>query len=365
MNYADFADDFNLYPMEDEEKESLENMKTWADRWLENVKERKVNQKTLKSYGDAIETFLNFVKQNRVRSITDIGARYINRYLMHYQIELAKKRGDRRLDFLVNESKKDKIGRNDKGFTILPEYENTLMHRLTIIKNFLTYISANNLQQHDYTKIFGELARIRIKEKMTDFVSPDDMEKLLDFLRHWAQGGYKEYNRRYDGYHAMRNSLLLSLCALTGARGEEVVNIRLSDIQPHKNASGKAYYLVSIEEGKGGKKRRVAIETERLDLYIDYFKSRLPSPDHYLSVTKKGSIYGNRPLHVNNLRKFSEKIYGLLGMPYRGLHALRRGYVTRRIMVDGANASIVAKEVGNTVAILEKHYLKYIPDHLL
>ena len=63
--------------------------------------------------------------------------------------------------------------------------------------------------------------------------------------------------------------------------------------------------------------------------------------------------------------KFANFILNKLEINKSGLHAFRRGYVTKRIGKDKIDVSICAKEVGNTVAILEKHYLKHNAEHFL
>ena len=58
-------------------------------------------------------------------------------------------------------------------------------------------------------------------------------------------------------------------------------------------------------------------------------------------------------------RVFSNDTLKFLGINKTGLHAYRRDYVSMRVGEDKVLVSLVAKEVGNTSAILEKHYFKH------
>jgi len=354
-----FEDDLDLYPLCDNKNSSYINFKRWLNLWLDDLVVQKVSNKTIKSYQEAIGNFLKFVRYNKI-DMDKISARYINRYLLNYQIELARIKKSKYLNQLLSEQKLHKIGKNDANFTILKEFENSLSHRLTILKMFLKYITQNNAELHDYTMLFNKLVKIKISEKMTQYLLPEEINKIINFMNNWDEQ-YKRYFSKSSKRDAIRNAFLLTLYAVTGARGDEVVHIKLNDIE-NFSKDKKRYYIVNIEEGKGGKKRRVLIDAKYIDKYIEYYKKAFNDKNYYISSTWRRGNYTNKPMHINTLRNFSNTILKILGINKSGLHIYRRGYATKRIGIDKVDISIVAKELGNTSAILEKYYLKYTPE---
>lgn len=357
-----FTDDIAEYSLSDMASTPYRNLKVWQDRWEDELVMNKVAEKTIKSYRFALKTFFDFVKRHRKIPIESITVRYINRYLIDYQIRIAKDKHaegrlpKRDLDKLIKESKKTSIGKNDANFTVLEEFENTLSHRLTTLKIFLKFITENNKEQHDYTSLFSGLAKIKIKEKFADHLTTEELEEVVGYMHVWPDI-YKDHKPKSSERYAYRDALLMLIYALSGARSDEVVHIKMKDISLHSKNSTERY-IIKIVKGKGGKKRSVGIKREYLDKYIEYFKAELPSGDYYLSSTYKDG-YTNKPMSPNAIRTFSNKTLKNLGINKTGLHAFRRGYATKRIGNDEAGISVVAKELGNTVDIIEKHYLKH------
>lgn len=360
-----FLDDVAEYSITENTKDDVhKNISVWVDRFLEEVELDKVSNKTKKSYSEALSIFLTFLKKNQKGlTITDIGAKFINRFLIWYQYEIAKKKklengfSDEVLKEIQKIYKSKKLGKNDANFTIYEEFENSLQHRLTVLKKFLKFISENNKEQFDFTKIFSNIVKIKIKDKFTDYLTVDEMQQMLQFSQMWIDV-YKDYKPNSSRRYAYRDSLMLLIFLLTGARGDEVVHIKLRDISLYKKGE-EPYYIIKIEHAKGGKKRSVAVEKDYIVNYITYLEKELPNENYYLSSTFVSCQYSNKRMHPNTIREFANYIMRIIGINKKGLHAFRRGYATKRIMHDGADISIVAKELGNTSPILEKHYLKH------
>lgn len=361
----DLLDDIAIFDLQDPALTPFKNLLLWEDRWIESVKMNKRGTNTIKSYESGLRSFYPFVKRHRKIPIDKIGAKYINRYLIDYQISLAveavasKNLKKGYLDELIKESKKKSIGSNDANFTVLEEFENTLSHRVTVVKIFLKFITENNKDQHDYTAVFNKITKIKIADKFTDYLTMDELHQVVEYMSVWPQI-YKDHKSKSSLRYAYRDASLMIIYALTGGRSNEVVHIKLKEISESKD---KQHYFIRINKGKGGKKRVVSIPQTYLKPFLEYFRAELPSDDYYISSTyKKG--YTNIPMNPNTIRTFSNDILRILDINKTGLHAFRRGYVTKRIGGDEVDISLVAKEVGNTVAILEKHYLKHSADIL-
>jgi len=358
---SNFEDDTSIFPLQSPSGTPYMQLKLWVTRWVDDLFINKLSSQSIKNYKFAINTFLNFSKRHRDVPIDAISARYINRYLMSYQFDLAKDRlnvlvSEEEFSLLKNELKQSSIGKNDANFTVLECFQNTLSQRLTIVKMFLKFVTENNIEQHDYTKLFDKLAIIKINEKFTDYLTASEIDEVIKYMRMWISI-YKDHKPKSSERYAYRDALLLLIYSLSGARSDEVVHIRLRDISLFKK-NGVERYIVKIDKGKGGKKRSISIEKKYIHSFIEYFGSHLPNENYYLSSTYKNG-YTNKPMNGNTIRAFANKILKNIGINKKGLHSFRRGYVTKRVADDLVDISVVAKEVGNTTAILEKHYLKH------
>lgn len=362
-----FVDDDNSSPLSCEDLYS--DMKSWIAIFIENKQDHGLAEKSLKSYEDALLSFLNFVKKHSSNNkMENIGAKFVNRYLIEYQSILAEKKFNNaansveKLDCynrVIKQVNKNNFGRNDVNFEVLPEFSNTLLHRTSIIKMLLIYISENNDSDFDYRGCFSDIKTISIKEKDSDFITVDEMDKVIDLMRIWITVYKAKGNKpRQSLQYAYRNSLMILIYALTGARSEEVVMIKLKDISLFRYY-GKDYYKIYIANGKGGKQREVAVEEDFIKYHINYLKQNLPSDDYYLSSRYSKNRYLKEHMNPDLIRKFGNDILKILGIEKSGLHSFRRGYAIRRVFDNKKPLAIVAKELGHSVTTLEKHYLIY------
>lgn len=360
-----FTDDNTLSPLAQED--IYLDMQAWVSQFLENKEMHQLSPKSIKSYKDASESFLSFIKLYREDNVMEnIGAKFINRYLIHYQALLSKQKLDKTKDNADEIAKYKRIikikderflGRNDMVFEVLSEFENTLHHRSNIVKMLLKYISENNSDGHDYQTCFHDIITISVKEKDTDFVTVDEMDSVIDMMSVWSTL-YKTYKPKSTQRYAYRDSLMILLYALTGARSAEVVKIKLQDITPFTHYN-KQYYRIKIKEAKGGHKREIGIQADFIKEHIEYFKQELPSDEYFLSSSCIKDIYTNKSQHPDTTRKFGNYVLKILGINKTGLHTFRRGYATKRVVNDKKSLAVVAKEIGNTAAVLERFYFKY------
>jgi integrase/recombinase XerD len=357
-----FIDDELLSPLSSGTIE--EDISFWITQFIENKELEKVAPKTIKSYEQALESFKDFVVLHKDNNtMENIGAKFINRYLIEYQALLASTRyqedklSKEDYETVTRQADKKFLGKNDALFEILKEFENTLTHRVAVIKMLLKFISENNSNEQDYEVIFHQIAKIKIKEKFTEYLTINDIDEVIDFMTIWINV-WKQYKPKSSERYAYRESLLMLLYALTGARSEEVVKIKLRDIEEfsHRN---KSYYRIKIQEGKGGNIREIAIEADFIRGHIDYLKQELPDDSYYLSSTYSNGTYLNKPHHQDNIRKFGNFALKTLGINKSGLHTFRRGFATKKVVHDGVEISTVAKMMGNTTNVLEKYYLKH------
>jgi len=357
----ELLDDIADFPLEVNKKTPAENLLLWKERFIDEIKRKKTSEKTIRTYSIAIDTFISFSEKHNDKSISLIGAKYINRYLAEYQLKLLQKKTfswplkDENIVTVKTELASNELGKNGANFTVFEGFENTLSQRQTIVKIFLKFITENNKDQHDYTSMFKGMAKIKISEKFTDFLTKEEIDRVVSLMQSWPEN-YMNYKKMNNERYVYRNAALIIIYALTGGRSEEMVHVRLKDI---KEDSENNRYIIKINKGKGGKKRSVWIEKFYFEKFYIFFKGILPSDEYYISSTYSNGGYTNVPMSPGHIRTFGNDILNILGIQKTGLHAFRRGYVTNRIIHGKVDISIVAKEAGNTVAILEKHYLKH------
>ena len=346
------------------------DIKYWCVLFL-RTKQSDISQKTIKSYIQALKTFYLFAKQyDEQIGLSQVSDRFINHYIMWYQIQLAK----RALQYgKINESTFKKINRLPHSkklgpycnlFDIHEQFESSISQRIVVLKAFFSYISAENREQVDLTKAFNHAKKIKINEKMTDYLTAEELEKTIKYAQKWPDN-YKGYFPRGSERTAYRNSMLLLMYCLTGARTEELLWVRGRDIKLRKDDSGEEFYIVDILKGKGGKRRKVAFKKHYLQRHIEYMNSELPDENYFYSSTFRAGKYTKNHMTDKAIRDFQNTIMKLQGIDKTGLHTIRRAYATVRIGKDKIQIAEVAKELGNTIAILEKHYFKNNEDAII
>lgn len=158
--------------------------------------------------------------------------------------------------------------------------------------------------------------------------------------------------------YAYRDSLLIMLYCFSGARGEELVLVKQEDI-----VFEDGQYIIHIMHGKGGSVRSLKLskdESKMIKKHLEYLHQELPYNSSYLSATynAKESVYTDKPMSADSIRRFGNFVFKLLNINKTGLHTIRRGYATKKLAVDKVDIATIAKRLGNTTAILEKHYYK-------
>lgn len=139
------------------------------------------------------------------------------------------------LDYLEN-------GRNTKI--------STRNQRLASIKSFFKYVQYNEPSLFDLCTQILSIKNKKVPTKMISYFTEEEIKFIIDYLN-------KESNLKY----------LTLICVLyeTGARVQELINIKTNDINLADNASITLY-------GKGNKVRIVPISSELVKLLNKYFK---------------------------------------------------------------------------------------------
>lgn len=359
----------------------IADLEVWVDRFLDDKAnaDNSVVDQTLVSYEQALQTFVDFAHNDSLQNIQDISSSYIVGYIKSYQDLLANKalRSEKISQeayskIMSGESVNRKRTRRRKSdevmasVVIADEFATTLLHRVTVLKQFLLFVSENNIEQVDLTLAYHRgLPRIKPKKKASPFLTILELGQLVDEMQAWPTK-YKKYVPNINEYNAWRNSLLILILALTGMRADEVLHIKLENITEltARDDSGNEtdFCIIEIESGKGDKPRHVALPKLFIGRHLAFMRSILPGDDYYISAGYKNGGPTRFCLGQSSLYVFLRDTLTRLGINKSGMHTLRRGYATMRL-ADGVDVAKVAIELGHkSVSTTTRFYIVNNPE---
>jgi len=259
-------------------------------------KQRKASKHTIKTYRESVDAFLDFVKFQKNVKLYEIEFDMIDSHVLS--------------DFLDN--------LEEKGCSI-----STRNHRMACIRAFYKYAAKMEPIAVIHWK---EICKVPIKNR----VKPDIIEYM-------SEAAVKAILATPDVscVKGMRDQFFMVLLYDTGARIDELVNIKIRDI--HLNSTP----TVTVT-GKGNKTRSVPLMEKTLEHYLGYKKIYHPDEDNhsknFLFQTARGDR--TKPIHQDTARKFiyaygvkakeiccevSENVYPHLFRHSRAMHLYQRG----------------------------------------
>ena len=197
--------------------------------------------------------------------------------------------------------------------------------------------------------------------------SRQEIDHLIDFMEYWDE--YKRYGRT----ERSRKMQILCRCYVefllyTGARpGTETMPLRWKDLQWH--LIGKRKYLRVWVSGKTGPRYLIAKDNlwPSLTRLMKWQGLPYKNLDELLAANVNKLIFampeGDQPYGLEGvferLMKDSELLKDHTGQR-RTLYSLRHTYATFAL-ADGVDIHTVARQMGTSVLMLEKHYSKLTP----
>lgn len=331
-------------------------IEVWLERYIAQKYAQGVSPKTIKSYREAIVPFMTYAHQyESMMEIEDVTAKFINNYLLWYQDNLAQDdftngKIDQSILNEVMSNRKSNRGRNDAKLTIAYKYEKSLSHRLTVLKQLLSFISENNKEQKDFTQLFKYFSKIKVQKRSTDYLTNEELEELIAFMKEWPFI-FKQYKPKSSERYAYRNALIVLLYCFTGARADEVISLNMEHITPssYKDDSGHThhFYTIAYHTTKGDKYREVVVRREEIDPYVEYMRDALSDARFTISSTYANGKYTNKKMSDVDMYLFVTWALHNMGIKKSGRHIIRRGYATKELS-DGKDLAIVALELGHT-----------------
>lgn len=239
-----------------------------------------------------------------------------------------------------------------------PAASTMLNHNAALNRVFDTAISEGWLKQQQIPpfKVTGK------KSERRPAFTPQEWNKITANLRHWVDKTHKERPRQLR--ELMWDYVLI--LANTGIRtGTEAYNLKWSQIRWHTDKNKERYLAITVS-GKTGKRELVArhacydylkrIQSRFPDLaemsFDDLIKAKI---DQYVFRLRNGNRTENL---TKTFHRFLEE-YGLLNDSHgdaRTLYSLRHMYATLRLSDGDVTIHQLAKQMGTSVAMLEKFY---------
>ena len=289
----------------------VKDLQRWMSTYMQEIANKNLAGRTITIYTGILDGFLEYARQYQGElGLSDVNRIFLNGYLSDME-NISKK-------FSASSKK---------------------LH-ITVLKAFFTYITENNDENADYTKMFKKMVvKVDIKEKPG--LSGDEVARLLKYL---------EIEKKSPRNHFInyRNSLLIKIMLYGGLRAHELLDLRMKDFE--LNAEHEVYVL--LVKGKGGKERYVYVPYSIAADEVETLTEE-KGGDWAVCSTRTGGI-----INLTNLYQIVTGIYKRGGIEKKGLHILRHT-MARRHVSAGTNLETIRDLLGHSnISITATFYAK-------
>lgn len=245
------------------------------------VMERNYSENTQKSYTKTFKLLIEYLINKKGYKLTDITFSNVNQNII---VEFLK---------YLEEERKNTI--------------NTRNQRLAAIKSFYQYCSTEEIENINNINKVLLIKEKKTSKKLINYLTEGELKKLFDSIDISTKIG-------------RRDMTLLSLLYDTGARANEIIELKYKDI----NLETKRIIL----DGKGKKKRVVSMMKQTKKMLIQYLKEfNIKSEDYVFNKNHKK--YNNRFIR-DVLEKYKDiipdkKIHPHVFRHTRAVHLLDHG----------------------------------------
>ena len=267
------------------------------------ITHRGVSQNTIKAYIDVLKLFLLFIAERGKKNIVKVN---INDFTIEIVLDFLKS--------IVNKRQNSTSTRN---------------HRLAVLRTFFSYLGT---QEPKYLLICQKVALIPFKRSarpMMQYLEVDEMNVILESV---------DTNKR----NGLRDFALLSLLYNTGARVQEICDLKISNLRLDTPP------LVTIT-GKGNKTRQVPIWESTQKILIDYLSlSKLDSSEDLLFTNRSGrklSRYGVRYILAKYVQK-AKLINPKIKNKNIGPHTIRHT-TAMHLLQSGVDLNVIKSWLGH------------------
>ena len=188
---------------------------------------RSCSKNTISSYKDSLKLFILFLRDHKSMNINKFKMRQINRELILEFIEWLKNRGNSPV---------------------------TINHRLAGIKSFINFAQYESVENLAYLQPVLSVKSLKTTTRQVDYLTEEQMNSLINLPP-------------TDTFTGLRHRIIMCLLYDTGARVQELCDLKIEDINLGNNPTVKLH-------GKGSKIRIVPISknmNQILEVYISKF----------------------------------------------------------------------------------------------
>lgn len=194
-----------------------------------------------------------------------------------------------------------------------------------------------------------------------------EIDYLREFMQSWVEGG--KTPKAHAGRHLLRDYIEILLA--TGIRhGTESLNIQWRHLDWHVDKSGTKFLRIWVDGKTGGRwliARNAAIPV------LERVQSRFANMadltlDELISQQREEYLWrypdGTRPYDLVSAFKWLMKDCGLLfdnTGRRRSMYSFRHTYATLSLIERDVDIHTLAKQMGNSAAMIERHYSKLTP----
>lgn len=198
----------------------------------------------------------------------------------------------------------------------------TINRKLSTLKSFFKYLQREGkIEKNPSAKIFSP----KNEKKLPSFVNTPQMNTLLDEV---------EFG---DNFKGIRNRLIIDLLYQTGIRLNELVNLKIVDIDKYENG------LKVL--GKRNKERIIPITgalKNEIENYL-HLRTEVTNNNHYLFITEKG----NKIYHKLVYRVVRNYLALVTTIDKKSPHVLRHTFATHMLNA-GADLNAIKEILGHS-----------------
>ena len=236
---------------------------------------------------------------------------------------------------------------NARGGQLSP---NTIQRYSTDLKQFFAWCV-----ERGYLQKIPTFPKIQTNDNRRPHFNNADYNKLTRFMREFVK--YNNPNIVRDRTILINYVLILSnTCIRVG----EARNLKWRDVHKIKGEDPNKMEMALFVQGKTGK-REVVSRTNEIETYLKRIHEirrtelgKNPDLDEHIFCNRDGSPINSFKTSFGQLIKSAGVEFDSHGNR-RSLYSLRHTYATFRIQ-EGVNHYILAKNMGTSVEMLEKHY---------
>lgn len=278
----------------------IENFLYWKSAFLQRAKAKNLSPNTIRNYERALDEFEDYLRgYNGEISFSQINKPFLELYLIHL--------------------------RENRKYS-----ESTISVHFTILKSFFLYITEENDEQADFTKIFRKLA-VKKGKMVRPTLAREEVERVIAYVESVA--------RQKGDYASIRDSLIIKLLALTGMRASSLLGLKLYDFTLIEH-EGKMLYEILIKQ-KGNKENRVYVLADEIAWELANIK-RFIHGDSLLFLGRD-----KKPMHRVSLYNKVVSLLKKSGINKKGVHIFRHTFVKLK-REEGVDLSTIKALLGHS-----------------